>query len=137
MRVPQLLIYEGDGRLAALLRATAEGQRWSLREPRQLASCLRLLRRGGPAVLVVRVGRNLEREMTLVERAHAFFPDVAIVVVGDLDQAPLAGLAWDLGAAQVVMPPLPRDGLPAIVLALMQGPGREPDPTFPIPERAP
>jgi DNA-binding NarL/FixJ family response regulator len=131
VRLPQLLIYEGDGRLAALLRAMAEEQRWAVREPRQLASCLRLLRRGGPAVLVIRVGRNLEREMTLVERTHAFFPDTAIVVVGDLDQAPLAGLAWDLGADAVVFPPLPRDGLPEIVLGLMAS--RREEPGRPLP----
>jgi DNA-binding response OmpR family regulator len=134
VRLPQLLIYEGDGRLAALLRETAEARRWSLREPRQLAACLRLLRRGGPAVLVVRVGRNLEREMTLVERAHAFFPDVAIVVVGDRDQAPLAGLAWDLGADLVVFPPLPRDGLPEMVLGLMESTREEPGLPLPVPE---
>ena len=59
MRHPQLLVYEGDGRLAELLRPTAKEHRWALREPRQLGECLGLLR-NGPGVLVLKVGRDGE-----------------------------------------------------------------------------
>jgi hypothetical protein len=119
---PQIIVYEWDGRLATLLRETAETHRWSLREPRQLGACLRLLRRGGPAVLVVRAGRNLEQELSLLERVAWLFPQTAAVLVGDAEQAPLAGLAWDLGAAYVLMPPQPRERLPDIVAGLMGSP---------------
>lgn len=122
MHHPQLLVYETDGRLAALLRPVAESRRWALREPRQARSCLRLLRRGGPAVLVVKAGRDLERELSLLERAAWLFPDAATVLVGDDDYPLLAGLAWDLGARHVLFPPQPREWLPEIVVGLMNPP---------------
>lgn len=122
MHHPQLLVYETDGRVAALLRPTAEERRWVLREPRQPASCLRLLRRGGPAVLVIKAGRDLERELSLLERAAWLFPDAAVVLVGDNDHPLLAGLAWDLGARYVLFPPQPRERLPEIVVGLMNTP---------------
>jgi hypothetical protein len=123
MRYPQLLVYEGDGRLAAQLRPVAEERRWSLREPRQPGACLRLLRRGGPSVLVLRAGRDLERELTLLERVCWLFPETAVVLVGDLDHQRIAGLAWDLGAACVLVPPLPRELLPQVVTGLMNAAG--------------
>jgi hypothetical protein len=119
MRHPQVLVYEADGRLAALLRPTAEERRWSLDEPRRAETVPERLRRGGPAVLVLRVGRDLEREMTLLERAAWLCPDSRVVVVTDLEQARLAGLAWDLGAAYVLAPPQPRERLPMIVAGLL------------------
>src|SRR5438105_2223442 len=112
MRCPQLLVYEGDGRLAAQLRPLAEERRWSLREPRQLAGCLGLLERGGPSVLVLKTGRDLERELTLLERVRLLCPETATVVVGDADHPGLAALAWDLGATCVLLPLSPRDNLP-------------------------
>jgi hypothetical protein len=115
---PQVVVWEGDGRLAALLRPLAEERRWLLREPRQVGAVLRLLRRG-PAVVVLKAGRDLERELTLVERVAWLFPDAAVVLVADSDLARLAGLAWDLGAAYVLVPPLPRERLPELVAALM------------------
>jgi hypothetical protein len=122
MRYPQLLVYDGDGRLAALLRPLAEQRRWSLREPRQPGACLRLLGRAGPNLLVLRAGRDLERELTLLDRVSWLHPETATVLVADSDHPRLAGLAWDLGAAYVLMPPLPRDSLPEVVAALMGGP---------------
>jgi hypothetical protein len=116
---PQIVVYEWDGRLAALLRTTAEERRWALREPRQAGACLRLLRRGGPGVLVLRAGRNLEQELGLLERAAWLFPDVPAVLVGDAEQAVLTGLAWDLGARCVLVPPHPRERLPEVVAGLM------------------
>ena len=121
MRHPQLLVYEGDGRLAALLRPLAEQHRWLLREPRQAGACVRLLARGGPGALVIKAGRDLERELTLLERVRWLCPGSAVVLVGDADHPRLAGLAWDLGAAYVLLPPLPRESLPEIVAGLMGG----------------
>jgi DNA-binding NtrC family response regulator len=118
MRHPQILVYEQNSLLANLLRR-AKQQDWSLREPRQLESCLRLLRGGHPSVLVLKVGTDLERELTLLERVSWLYPDTATVVVGDAENAVLAGLAWDLGAAYVLFPPLPREQLPDVVAALL------------------
>jgi hypothetical protein len=126
MRHPMLLIVEGDGRLVAQLRPLAERNKWALYEPGLPASCLRLLRRGGPAVLVIKAGRDLERELGLLERAAWLFPEAATVLVGDVDHPALAGLAWDLGADYVLFPPQPRDLLGEIVAALMRPSGAVP-----------
>jgi len=115
MRHPQILVYERDGRLARLLSESAEANRWVLREPRQIENCLALLREGGPSVLVLRVGSKLETELGLLEQAHRLRPDAAIFAVGDVENDPLAGLLWDLGAHYVLFPPQPREQLPEIV----------------------
>jgi DNA-binding response OmpR family regulator len=119
MRQPQVVVYEGDGKLAALLQSLVEERNWLLREPRKPQACLSLLRQGGPTVLVLKVGRDLERDLTVLERTTWLRPQTATVVVGDTDHAALAGLGWDLGAAYVLMPPLPRELLPDLVAGLM------------------
>jgi DNA-binding NtrC family response regulator len=120
MRYPQVLVYESDGRLAELLRREGEARRWTLREPRRLESCWRLLERGGPAVLVLKVGTDLVRELTLLERIKWLYPETASVVVGDTENPTLAGLAWDLGASFVLFPPLSRQDLPELVARLLE-----------------
>jgi hypothetical protein len=55
MQYPQILVYETDGLLAAMLRETAKAKRWALREPRKPDSCLRLLRSLCPSVLVLKI----------------------------------------------------------------------------------
>ena len=82
-----------------------------------------LLPRGGPSVLVLRLGRDLEDELTALDRVRRSFPDAAVVVVGEAEQAALAGLAWDLGARFALFPPLPRDLLPDVVKGLMTAEG--------------
>jgi hypothetical protein len=119
MRHPQLLVYESEGRLAAMLRPLAEKNKWLLREPRQLSGCLRLFARGGPGVLVLHAGRNLERELTALEQVSRSYPDAATVLVGDNDPPWLAGMAWDLGAHWVLLPPQTRERLTEIVTGLM------------------
>jgi hypothetical protein len=125
VRHPQLLIYEGEGRLAAMLRPVAAEHKWSVREPRQLESCLRLLRRGGPAVLVLEAGGDLERELTLLERVAWLHPDAAVVFVGEASHAELAGLTWDLGAAYVLLAAQVRERLADVVVTLMSRSVRE------------
>ena len=119
MRHPLLLVYEGDRRLAVFLGKAVEEHGWVLREPRQAEACLRLLRQGGPAVLVIRLGRDLERELNLLERTGWLFPDVATIVVGEAAHESVVGLAWDLGASYVLLPTTPRELLPEIVTGLM------------------
>ncbi len=129
MRYPQLLIYETDGRIAKLFREIAEEREWSLHardrlwslhEVRQAEACFRLLRRGGPGVLVLKLGRELERELRLLERISWLFPDASVVVMTETENAELAGLAWDLGARYVLQPPAGRERLPEIVAGLLE-----------------
>src|SRR5262245_31001638 len=119
MRHPQLIVWEADGRLAALLRPLAEGHRWSFREVRQADECLRLLIPGAPAVVVLRIGRDLTQEFDLIERLGWRHPAASAVVVAEAGHGRLAGVAWELGAAYVHLPPTPREGLVAVVAGLM------------------
>ena len=57
MRHPQIVVFESDSLLARQLQETATANAWLLRESRQTPACMKLLRAGGPAVLVLRVGR--------------------------------------------------------------------------------
>jgi hypothetical protein len=123
MRRAQVLVYENDGRLTGLLRERAAAAGWWLREVHHAGAGLRLLRRGA-GVLVLKVGRDVERELTLLERATRLAPDAAVVLVGDADNAALAGLGWDLGARHVLFPPQPREQLPDLVASLMTVPQR-------------
>ena len=117
--MPQIVVYESDSRLKLQLEPLIEQRRWVLREVRRPDVCLRCLARGGPAVLVIRAGGDLDRELNLLERATWLYPDAPAVLVADGDQPELAGLAWDLGAACVLLPPQPRERLSEIVAALM------------------
>ncbi len=119
MRMPQIIVYEKDGRLKSQLEPLAEDRRWALREARQPETCLSHLAQRGPAVVVVKAGRDLERELALLDRLTWLYPDAAAVVVADGDTASWAGMAWDLGAAYVLVPPQPRERLSEIVAGLM------------------
>lgn len=119
MRYPQLLIYETDGRLARMLEATAGTHRWVLRQPRNVESCLRLLRNGGPAIVVLSIDSNLEQSLTLLTKTTESFPDVLTVVTMENENTGLADLAWDLGAAYVLTPRQPRDLLLDITAGFM------------------
>ena len=143
MQYPQILVYESDGALAAMLRETAKENRWALREPRKQESCLRLLQELSPSVLVLKMGTHAKREaglplkeeeqrqraearqkeqiggLELLAKVHERYPDTAIVAVGDAEDLPFAGLAWDFGANYVLTPPQPRQMLAEIVIGLM------------------
>jgi DNA-binding NtrC family response regulator len=120
VRHPQVLVYESDGRLAEVLRPLAEKNKWLLREPRQLSACLRLLDRGGPGVLVLRLSRDRERELALLEQLSWLHPDVSPILVADGEQASLSSLAWDLGVSWVLLPPQTRERLAEMVASLMR-----------------
>src|SRR5262245_42705844 len=121
MQHAQILVYEKDGKLAESLRALGKRRGVWVRELRQAQACLDALARGDASVLVLKVGRDLERELTLVQQASWRFPDCRTVVVGDVDHPALADLAWDLGAAFVLLPPTPLDLLPEVVDRLLPG----------------
>jgi DNA-binding NtrC family response regulator len=119
MQYPQLLVYETDRRLAGILQRLADKNNWPLREPRQLSAVERLLDRGGPSVLVLRLSRDMERELAMLEQFTWLHPDASVILVADNDQRGLAGLAWDLGVKCVLLPPHTRERLEEIVLHLM------------------
>jgi hypothetical protein len=119
MRHPQLLVWESDGRLASCLEATAKSKKWLLRRPRRLDSCLAFLGRSGPAAVALKIGRDLQRELTLLEQVCWFFPETAVVVVCDTDDPGLVGLAWDLGASYVLSAPWTPHELTDIVTSIL------------------
>ena len=119
MRLPQVLVYETDGRVAAVLRPLADDKKWLLREPRQLSACSRLFERGGPGVLVLRLSRDLERELTMLEQLTLLHPEAAVVLVCDSEQTHLASLAWDLGVRWVLAATEVRERLAELVTCLM------------------
>ncbi len=119
MNYPQLVVYEGEQRLAVLLRPLADAKRWVIQEPKQFNHCLQVLEREGPRTLVVKLGRDLEREFTLLERVCWLNPEVPVIAVGDAIHEPLHSLIWDLGASYVLMPPQPRELLTEIVSGFM------------------
>lgn len=120
MRFPQLILVESDGRLAAGLRPLAAERAWLLREPRRIESALRLLDRGDPNLLLIRVGRDLEREFSLLESARQRHPEVAIVLLCDSDHPRLIGLGWDMGATYVLTAEQARDRLLELVDKLLR-----------------
>lgn len=129
MQFPLLIVSEVDGRLAALLRPLAESQRWQFRGPQREEAIWKDLPRGRPAVLVLRVGPNLEREFAILGRVTRIFPEVAVVAVLEADQPRWAGLAWDLGAAYVLSSERGVDELLGLMTHLMNYPAGRSDAT--------
>src|SRR6266568_7279935 len=144
MQFPQILVYESDGLLAAMLRETAKTKRWALREARKPESCWRLLQTLCPTVLVLKIATHAKREaglpvkeedeqqraadrekeqvqsLELLAGVHETLPETAVVAVGDAEDASLESLAWDFGASYVLMPPQSRQMLPDIVVGLLE-----------------
>ncbi len=120
MRIARLIVYESDGKLAAALRPLAMERDWSMREPRRLATVLKLLERGGPNLLLIRVGRDLEREFTLLARVRERHPEADVVLVCDSEHPRMVGLGWDLGATYVLTADQPRDRLVELVERLLR-----------------
>ena len=123
MQYPQVLVLENDGRLAEMLRREKQAGEcdWLVREPRRLEAVLRLLDRPGKQVLVIKLGHDLVRELTLLERVRSLYPETRCVIVGDADHPALVALAWDLGADIFLFPPLPRHQLSRVVAGFLAG----------------
>ena len=120
MRQRQVLVCESDGRLAQVLRAPVEAHGWLVKEIRHPRVCLGLLPQGGDSVFVLRLGRDMLGEMTLVQQIAMLFPETAVIVVCDADNPAVVGLAWDLGAKFVLHPPQIRELLPDVVAGFLQ-----------------
>jgi len=119
MRVAQILVYESDGKIAADLRDLSNERGACLREVRHEKACLSALRRSGAGLLILKLGRDLEREMSVLQRATQLFPEAAVVVVGEAGYPGLAALAWDLGARFVLFRQHSLDMLKDIVSHLL------------------
>lgn len=120
MHYPQLLVYETDRRLATALQRLADKNNWLLREPRQLSAVPRLMDRSGPGVLVLRLSRDMERELAMLEQLSWLHPDAAVILVAESENTKFAALAWDLGVRWVLLPPHTRERLEELVAGLME-----------------
>jgi DNA-binding NtrC family response regulator len=112
MRYPQIVIYENNGWIAGQIADFAAERKWLVRESRQIDTCLQLLREARLSVLLLKLERQLFEEMKLVQQVHQLVPRCPVVVVSDVkmesaeQRLNFAGLAYDLGAAYVLFPPL-------------------------------
>ncbi len=107
MQQAQIVTYGIDGVLAERLREFTQARRIWLRETSQHAACRNLVNTTAPPIVIIVLGADLERELTLIERVHESVPETAIIAIVETDNPTLAGLAWDLGAAFVLAPPMP------------------------------
>ena len=121
MQFPQILVFEADGRLTAALQSLAEELGLIPRQVQQSEACRRALGKGGPNVLLLRAGRDLDREFALLDNVTRTMPETRVLVVLDQDDARLRSLAWDLGAAYVLPLSRSRDLLPDVIRAMVAG----------------
>ncbi len=119
MKQAQILTYGLEPATAGRLHSLAHERGLWLREVQNIAACRSLMTVSGPAVLVLRLGKDLLQELTLLQELSQASPESAVVVVGEADNPALAALAWDLGARCVLQPPQPIELLPEIVLRLL------------------
>jgi DNA-binding NarL/FixJ family response regulator len=118
MRQRHLLTCGLDEKLAQRLHELVQDRGVGLRSCRQPEACLNLLRQGAVGVLLLRTGRDLEKEYGLLAQVAEQFPRVAIIVIGDLDHPQLTGLAWDLGAHCLLSPAVDPEGLRDVVMPM-------------------
>ena len=119
MRQIQVITHGVDGVLAERLRELAQMKRFRLRETSQLSACVNLLQSSPPSVLILVLGRDLERELTLLENVHASLPGTATIVIGETNNPVLAVLAWELGATFVLFPPTPVEWLSDLLASML------------------
>jgi hypothetical protein len=121
MHHAQILAYGLEDHLADVVQELAQGRALWLRHVRHVKTCLGHLRRGRAGVLVLRLGRNLEQELTLLEQVTHLFPATRTIVVGPTDNPALSALAWGLGAAYVLCPPQPVETIREVILGFLPG----------------
>jgi hypothetical protein len=116
----QVVTLGAAGILLERLREFALARHIFLRETSQLSACRDLLQSARPAAFVLVLGRDLERELALLELAHACLPGTSIIVVGEADNPALAGLAWELGAMCALFPPTPMEKITEVLEAILK-----------------
>ena len=121
MQQTQILTYGIEGSLAERLRELAQERRFWLRETNQLSACQNVAQTALPPILVIRLGRDLDRELTFLNRVHACLPGTAVIAVGEADNPVLAGLVWELGATFALFPPTPVEAISELIVHLLRG----------------
>src|SRR5438132_1331700 len=121
MQQAQVITYGIDGALAERLRELAQAQRFWLRETSQFAAGRSLIVSSPPSVFVLVLGRDLERELALLEQVYAALPGTRTIVVGESDHPALAGLAWELGATYALFPPTPVNVIADLIVRYLPG----------------
>jgi hypothetical protein len=101
MRSIELLACQLDDAFARQLERWAQDAGVWFRGLATPKPVLGLLRQGSRGILVLRLGRDLVRELELLQSVADGFPEVTIGVVGESDHPELEGLCYDLGAAYV------------------------------------
>jgi chemotaxis response regulator CheB len=125
MKLPQVVVYESDGWLADQVRRLAGEHDWLVRESRRPEACLALLEDSRPAVLLLRLERELLDGLTLLGQVSERAPDCPVVLVSDVkmegaeQRAQLSALAFDLGARYDLFPPLQQPVSEDLVAGLM------------------
>ena len=125
MKHPQVVVYESDGWLADQVRRLAGENAWLVRESRRPDACLALLADARPAVLLLRLERELLDGLTLLGQVAERAPDCPVVLVSDVkmegaeQRAQLSALAFDLGARYVLFPPLQQPVIEDLVAGLL------------------
>ncbi len=125
MKHPQVVVFESDGWLADQVRRLAGENAWLVRESRRPDACLNLLDDARPAVLLLRLERELLDGLTLLSQVAERAPDCPVVLVSDVkmegadQRAQLSALAFDLGARYVLFPPLQQTVIEDLVAGLL------------------
>lgn len=125
MKLPQVVVFESDGWLADQVRRLAAEHAWLVRECRRPDACLGLLADSRPAVLLLRLERELHGGLTLLGQVSERAPDCPVVLVSDVkmegaeQRAQLSALAFDLGARYVLFPPLQQPVIEDLVAGLL------------------
>jgi hypothetical protein len=126
VKFPQVVVCAFDEWVANQIRELVAEQKWLLREVRQPAAALELVREPRPAVLLIQADPTGDATgpLGLLADAHRLCPDVGAVVVsdaklGDDDRAAWTAAAFDLGARAVLFPPLTRPVVEDVVSGLM------------------
>jgi DNA-binding NtrC family response regulator len=125
MKYPQIVVYESDGSLAQMVRRLAADHQWLVRESRQPDACVNLLSESRPALLLLKLDRDMHEGMTLLSRVAERSPDCPVILISDAklegaeQRGQLSALAFDLGARYVLFPPLQQPVIEDLVSGLL------------------
>jgi hypothetical protein len=102
MRSVELIACQLDEPLAeAVGRWTTLHGIW-LRRVATPDAVLDLLRGGSRGLVILRLGRDLTRELETLRAAVDGFPGTNVLVVGEIEHPELEGLVYDLGAGAAI-----------------------------------
>lgn len=117
MKLPCIIVCDRGRELVDPLRRELPDPPWLLRHVLDLEACRKLLADGSPAVLVMGAGQDGARCLEMLGWLQKRGSSVRTVLLRDEPHAAAEALAWDLGAAAIMVGDQ-RRALPAIVDAL-------------------